>query len=164
MAQNAQVKPGNACPHLELPVLVSCVFRKMSLGATQFPGPQIRQRQMHSGSETLVYKLVSMGSCLIKSGYALEIRAPAWANRSPLLAGTSHCHEKTKVEGKKGSPSAPRTRELSPCFSLLCPLSCSLRGRSHQPQEVAEISEGLKEQCLQHDPASNYTEIKINQE
>lgn len=40
MAQNAQVKPGNACPHRELPVLVSCVFRKMSLGATEFPGPQ----------------------------------------------------------------------------------------------------------------------------
>lgn len=40
MAQNIQVKPWNACSHLELPVLVSCVFRKMSLGATEFPGPQ----------------------------------------------------------------------------------------------------------------------------
>lgn len=40
MAQNVQVKPWNACPHLELPVPVSCVFRKMSLGATEFPGPE----------------------------------------------------------------------------------------------------------------------------
>lgn len=40
MAQNIQVKPWNARPHLELPVLVSCVFRKMSIGATEFPGPQ----------------------------------------------------------------------------------------------------------------------------
>lgn len=40
MAQSVQVKPGTACAHLELPALVSCVSRKMSLGTTEFPGPR----------------------------------------------------------------------------------------------------------------------------
>lgn len=66
MAQNVQAKPWNACPHLELPVLVSCVFRKMSLGVLQNFQVlrQVRWRQMCPGSEIYVYKSVYMGFCL----------------------------------------------------------------------------------------------------